>query len=100
MQIFIISLIAIGLVTLLDSTNPLLITLVILIFIAAQIIPTIILYPICLNYLPHAKGRVSAIIQGGKLILTAIGLQIASYFYVGTFQNVGIIMISFISCGK
>jgi len=96
MQIFIASIITIGLAAFLDSTNPLLITLAILVFIVGQIIPTIILYPICLNYLPHAKGRVSAVIQGSRLILTAIALQITSYFYDKTFQNIGIVMIFFI----
>lgn len=96
MQIFIASLITISLAASLDSTDPLLITLAILVFIVGQIIPTIILYPICLNYLPHAKGRVSAIIQGGRLILTSIALQITSYFYDGTFQNIGLVMVCFI----
>lgn len=96
-QIFIASLITIGLAVFLDISNPLLITLAILVFIVGQIIPTIILYPICLNYLPHAKGRVSAIIHGARLILTAFGLQLAGYFYSGTFLNIGIIMMGFIS---
>jgi MFS transporter, DHA1 family, multidrug resistance protein len=96
MSIFIASFIAISLVTLLNSSNPLLITLAILIFVIGQIIPSVILYPICLNFIPHAKGRVSAIIQGARLILTAISLQIAGYYYQGTFRNVGIIMLSFI----
>lgn len=96
-QIFIASIIAIGMVAFLSSTNPLFITLAILIFVIGQIIPSIILYPLCLNFIPQAKGRVSAIIQGARLILTAFGLQIAGYFYIGTFQNIGIIIISFIS---
>lgn len=95
-QIFIASIIMIGLVTFLNSTNPLLITLVILIFVIGQIIPSTILYPLCLNFLPHVKGRVSAIIQGARLILTSISLQIVGYFYQGSFQNIGIIITSFI----
>jgi hypothetical protein len=94
--ILIVSLIIISIVTWLDKPGPLLITLAFLPFIIDQIIPSNILYPLCLNYLPHAKARVSAIIQGGRLILTSIGLQIAGYFYLGTFQNIGIILTGFV----
>jgi DHA1 family bicyclomycin/chloramphenicol resistance-like MFS transporter len=96
MQILIFSLMIITIVTLFDSKNPLIITLAFLPFIISQIIPSVILYPLSLNFLPHAKARVSAIIQGARLILTAAGLQIAGYFYQQTFQNIGIVLISFI----
>jgi DHA1 family bicyclomycin/chloramphenicol resistance-like MFS transporter len=42
---------------------------------------------------------VSAVIQGGRLILTSIGVQLAGYFYIGSFQNIGIILIGFILMG-
>ncbi|MBX9696525.1 MAG: hypothetical protein K2X53_00395, partial [Alphaproteobacteria bacterium] len=48
------------------------------------------------NYLPHAKGKVSALLQGGRLILSALSLQLAGYFYTGSFKNIGIIMMGFI----
>ena len=99
MCILIASLAIISIATWLDKPGPLLITLAFLPFIIGQIIPSNILYPLCLNFIPHAKARVSAIIQGGRLILTSIGLQIAGYFYVGSFQNIGIILISFILVG-
>jgi MFS transporter, DHA1 family, multidrug resistance protein len=94
--IFIAGFISIALVTFLDSSNPLLITLTILLFTVGQIIPTTILYPLCLNYMPEAKGRVSAIIQGGRLIFSALSLQLAGYFYQGSFQNIGTIIACFI----
>lgn len=96
MQIFIFSLIIIAWITFVDSTNPLLITLAFLPFIIGQVIPSTLLYPLCLNFMPEAKGRVSAIIQGGRLIFSALGLQIAGYFYQGTFRNIGIIICLFI----
>lgn len=95
-HIFIASLIAIALLTFLNNANPLLITLAILLFVIGQIIPSTILYPLCLNFMPQVKGRVSAIIQGGRLIFAALGLQFAGYFYQGSFRNIGIVMISFI----
>lgn len=96
MQITILSLITITIVTLMDSKNPFMITFAFLPFIISQIIPSVILYPLSLNFLPHVKARVSAIIQGARLILTALGLQIAGYFYQGSFQSIGIVLISFI----
>jgi len=96
MQILMISLAIITVVTFVDSKNPLIITLAFLPFIISQIIPSVILYPLSLNFLPHAKARVSAIIQGARLILTAFGLQIAGYFYQKSFQSIGIVLICFI----
>jgi DHA1 family bicyclomycin/chloramphenicol resistance-like MFS transporter len=98
-KILIISLIILLFTTFFNKSNALLITLAFLPFIIGQIIPSTILYPLCLNFLPHAKGRVSAIIQGGRLILTSIGLQIAGYIYTGTFRSIGIILLSFIFIG-
>lgn len=95
-NIFILSLISTALVTFLDSHNPLLITLAFLPFVIAQIIPSAILYPLCLNFMPNAKARVSALMQGGRLIFAALSLQFAGYFYSGSFQNIGIIIIGFI----
>jgi len=94
--ILIMSLIAVIIVTLLNSHDPMIITLGFLPFIIGQIIPSVILYPLAINFLPHSKASVSAIIQGAKLLLTAIGLQIAGFFYVGSFQNIGIILCGFI----
>ncbi len=98
-QIFIFSLICLAAVSFLNSANPLLITLAFIPFIIGQIIPSTILYPLSLNFMPKAKGRVSAIIQGGRLVFSAIFLQIAGYLYHGSFRTTGIIIISFIFLG-
>ena len=94
--IFIIGLMSMVLITLLDTPNPLFITLAFLLFIIGQIIPSTILHPLCLNFMPQAKGRVSAILQGGRLIFAALSLQFAGYFYQGSFRNIGIIIAVFI----
>lgn len=96
MQIYIVSFIMIILLVFSNSTKPLLITLSILVFVIGQIIPSTILGPLCLNYVPQAKGKVSALIQGGRLIMVAFSLQIAGHFYQGSFQNIGIIIAAFI----
>jgi DHA1 family bicyclomycin/chloramphenicol resistance-like MFS transporter len=97
--ILIVSLIILTMITMVNSRNALIITLGFLPFIIGQIIPSTILYPVCLNLIPHSKGRVSAIIQGARLILTSIAVQIAGYFYAGSFQNIGIILVAFILAG-
>lgn len=96
MQIFIACTIAITLITFLDGANPLLITLALLLLTLGEVIPSTILYPLSLNQMPQAKGRISALIQGFRLILTALSLQITGYFYQGSFRNIGIILICFI----
>ena len=95
-QIFIIGFICIGLLAVQNSPNPLLITVGFLPFIIAGIIPNTILFPLCLSLMPKAKGRINAILQGGRLIFSALCLQIAGYFYVGSFQRIGLIIAIFI----
>lgn len=98
-KILVVSLVILITVTIENTRNPLLITLAFLPFIIAQIIPTTILYPLSLNYMPDAKARVSALIQGARLVLTALSLQITSYFYDRTFKNIGIVLIICILIG-
>ncbi len=97
--IFIFSLISVAAVSFFNNTNALWITLAFIPFVIGQIIPSTILYPLCLNLMPEAKGRVSALIQGARLIFSALFLQIAGYFYQGTFLNIGIIISCFIFVG-
>jgi DHA1 family bicyclomycin/chloramphenicol resistance-like MFS transporter len=94
--IYIISLMSIVSVSLLNSTNPLFITLAFLPFIISQIIPSNLLVPLALNFIPQGKARVSAILQGSRLIFASLSLQIAGYFYQGSFRNIGMIISIFI----
>ena len=95
-KIYIVSTISVILITALNSFNPLLITLSFLPFVISQIIPSTILYPICLSFMPTAKGKISGVLQGSQLIFSALSLQLAGYFYRGSFQNIGIIISTFI----
>jgi DHA1 family bicyclomycin/chloramphenicol resistance-like MFS transporter len=95
MVIFMSSLILISYAVFTHSTSPLLITLALMLFVIGQIIPTTILYPLALNFKPEVKGKVSAMIQGLRLILSSLSLQMVGYFYDGTFYNVGIVLIGF-----
>lgn len=98
-QIFLISLIAIIIVTFWYSHNPLFITLAFIPFVIGQIIPSTILYPLYLNLKPEAKGKLTALIQGGRLLFASLGLQIAGFFYDGSFHAVGIIVSSIVLLG-
>ncbi|MBS0359086.1 MAG: MFS transporter [Proteobacteria bacterium] len=91
-QIFIVSLICIGLASFFDNFSPLLITLVFIPFIIAQVVPSTILYPLCVSLMPQAKAKVSAVLHGTRLVFTALSLQVAGYFYRGSFRNIGIII--------
>jgi DHA1 family bicyclomycin/chloramphenicol resistance-like MFS transporter len=93
---YIFSLLSIGLVTLTNSFNPLFITIAFLPFIISQIIPSNILVPICMNFIPQAKGKISAVLQGSQLIFSAMSVGFAGYFYQGSFKNIGIIISFFI----
>ncbi len=95
-KLYMISLISIGLVTLTNSYNPLFITLAFLPFIISQIIPSNILVPICMNYIPQSKGKISAVLQGSQLIFSALSVEIAGYFYQRSFKNIGMIISIFI----
>ena len=68
-------------------------------FVIGQIVPSNVLYPLYLNLMPEAKGRLTAVIQGGRLIIASCALQVAGYFYQGTFFNIGIIISSVIFVG-
>ncbi len=88
----ILSLVILAWVTLINSANPALITFSLIPFSIIIALPATILYPICLNLIPSAKGRVSALLQASRLVVTALALQVAGYFYQHSFQNIGLII--------
>lgn len=96
LQCFIASLVMLSFLAFINSINQGLITFALLLFVIGQIVPTTILYPLCLNFIPQSKGRVSALIGIGRLILSSLGLQWVGYYYQGSFRNIGIVLISFI----
>ena len=95
-RIFAFSFVMIGVLAGFNINNPLLITLSIIMFVIGQIIPGTLLYPLSLNLVPEAKACAAALIQGSRLILTAIALQITGYFYQHSFPRIGFILSLFI----
>lgn len=96
LQIFTLSLLSIGCASFIGDASPLFITLAFLPFVVAQITPSVILYPLVLSLNPEAKGRISSLMQGGRLILSALCLEIAGYFYEGSFLNIGLLILIFV----
>lgn len=94
--IFMASLVTTVCAVLTKTTSPLWITLSFMPFVIGQILPTTVLYTLALNWRPEAKGRISAVLQGGRLIVSAIFLQWAGHLYTGTFQVLGLILLGFI----
>lgn len=90
--ILVVSFFIIACTTIFDCRNPLLIMLGFLPFSIAGIIPGIITYPLFLNMMPQAKGKVSALFSVIRLIFTGIALELAGYYYVGSFQVIGTIL--------
>ena len=87
-----LSLIAIALVTVSDCKSPLLIALAFIVLSIAEVIPCVIVYPLFVNFFPEAKGKAASLFLTLRLVFTSIFIQIAGYFYNGSFQNVGIII--------
>jgi DHA1 family bicyclomycin/chloramphenicol resistance-like MFS transporter len=73
--------------------NPLMITAVMMIMSMALVMPVNILWPMALEVLPQAKGRVSGIFVAFRMILTALGLQIVSYFYSHDVRSIAFFMV-------
>lgn len=81
---------------LLNVKDPVVITAVMLLQSVGIILPINILWPLMLEAIPEGKGRLAAVAVASRLIVTALSLQAASFFYDGTFRSLGIAMGLFI----
>lgn len=72
-----------------DDT-PWIITLVMSLYVLPFVFPINILYPKSLDVLPDSKGRAAAMINFGRLALSAIGVEFVSYVYTGTFVPIAL----------
>lgn len=84
--VFFISVLAI---TILDVKDPLIITIVMIIQAISMVYPINILWPLALDSVPNAKVRVGALLVTLRLAVSAIAIQIASYFYDCSFFAIG-----------
>lgn len=90
--LFVIFLIATFILITLDIRNPIIITLVCMVISLANVFPINILWPLSLETVKNAKGRITAIHVSSRLIITAISVQVVSYFYNGSFIQLGLAM--------
>lgn len=72
--------------------QPMMITGVLILLSAAIVFPINILYPFCLELVPHTKGRSAGLGQAMVLLLTALLIELSAYFYHGQFLPIGLIM--------
>lgn len=77
-------------IALLDIHHPLTITAVMLIFTMGIVFPINILYPMCLEVVEDAKSRTAALINSLRLLLSAIFLELISFFYIGEYYHLGL----------
>lgn len=59
------------------------------------VVPSSILYTLSLNIIPAIKGSLSGFMQGTRLILSALSLQLAAFAYDGTFFSTGLVISGF-----
>ncbi len=72
------------------TTNPLIITIVMLLLSLGIIYPFNILWPLLLEAIPNGKSRMTGVFTSARLVATAIGLQLVGWLYNGTYAPLGI----------
>lgn len=70
--------------------SPILITGAMLFLAIGVVFPMNILFPVSLEVIEDTKSRTSALVTSIRLILTAITLEVVSFFYQGKFLPIGI----------
>ena len=89
-----ISAVAILVIGIMNSHSPLVITGVILLYTVSLSFPCSILYPLSIELIPGCSGKISAVINAVRLIMTAISLEFVGYIYSG-----GVLPISGVMSG-
>jgi len=76
-----------------NINHPMAITGVFIIESIGMVFPCNLIWPLALESIPKAKGKISAVCNGLRMLLTALFIQLASYYYTGTFLPLGIVVI-------
>lgn len=79
-----------GTVAISEINNPMLITVLMCLFTMPMVFPVNILYPLLLEVVPEAKSRAAALVNVTRLIVSAICIEVVSYFYDGRFLQLGL----------
>lgn len=88
-----------GVISLSNVNNPILITSLMCVFAISIVFPVNILYPFLLEAIPGTKSRAGASCNVARLTISAVFIETASYFYNGTFFHLGLIIFSFSLAG-
>jgi DHA1 family bicyclomycin/chloramphenicol resistance-like MFS transporter len=75
--------------------TPWIITLAMSLYVMPFVFPINIMYLESLDILPDFKGRAAALITCGRLAFSAIGVEVVSYFYTGTFLPIAVFIFIF-----
>lgn len=84
--------VAIGVVALCDTRNPLLITILMCLFAMPMVVPVNIIYPLSLDVIPETKSRAAALVNVARLVGSAICIEFVSYIYDGRFMQLGLLI--------
>jgi DHA1 family bicyclomycin/chloramphenicol resistance-like MFS transporter len=82
-----------------DVRHPMLILMLMLIECVAMVFPINVLYPRVLAMIEGGSGKISALINSGRLILSALGMQVVGHFYQHNFASVGWVMAAAMTLG-
>ncbi len=86
------SMIGILFVSIFVTDHPILITVLMSIYVFPFVIPCNALYPLTLEAAGNSKSKASALVNFGRLLFSAIGLEIVGYFYTGEFFPIALFM--------
>lgn len=85
----VLAILAVSTVSMLGVMDPMIITFSVLMF-SIGVVPIInLLYPHALESVRNAKGRIAALLQAIRLVITALGISFVSAHYTGTFDILG-----------
>jgi DHA1 family bicyclomycin/chloramphenicol resistance-like MFS transporter len=85
----------IGLAALCGVNNPVFITALMCMFALPMVLPVNILYPLVLDVVPETKSRAAAVVNVARLVVSAVCIEIVSYFYNGKFLYLGLLIFGF-----
>jgi DHA1 family bicyclomycin/chloramphenicol resistance-like MFS transporter len=73
--------------------DPLLITIIMMIFAFGLVFPVNVLYPASLEIVKNTRGRMSALIVSTRLLMSALGLEVVGYFYDQALSTLSFVLI-------
>lgn len=76
-----------------DIRNPKIITGIMLLQAISMAYPLNILWPVAVTSVPGANARMGALLVNFRFLVTAISIQIVSYFYHGSFVSIGVAIL-------